>query len=81
MKKSILLFSAFCLSFIAYCQDGDFHLDKTYKASKTGTIDLRSSDAKVFITGSDRSDVHVKIDRKITTKGMVWGGKDFTVEV
>jgi hypothetical protein len=81
MKKVILLLSAFCFSILAYCQDGDFHLDKVYKASKTGTIDLRSSDAKVFITGSTRSDVHVKIDRRITTKGMVWGGKEFSVEV
>ncbi len=81
MKKIILIASTFCFSFVAYCQDGNFHLDKTYKASQTGTIDLRSSDAKVFITGSNRLDVHIKIDRKITTKGMVWGGKEFTVEV
>lgn len=81
MKKVVLLFSAFCVSILANSQDGNFHLDKTYKASQTGIIDLRSSDAKVFITGSDRKDVHVKIDRKITTKGMVWGGKEFSVEV
>lgn len=81
MKKAILLLSGICFSIFAYCQDGNFHLDKIYKASQTGIIDLRSSDANVFITGSDRKDVHIKIERKITTKGMVWGGKEFSVEV
>lgn len=81
MKNAILLLSIFCFSFLAYSQDGNFHLDQVYKVDKNGTIDLRSSDAKVFIVGSNRSDVHIKIDRKITTKGMVWGGKEFSVEV
>ena len=81
MKKAILLLTGLFFSFVTYSQDGDFHLDNVYKVKNNGTIDLRSSDAKVFITGSDRSDVHVKIDRKVTTKGVVWGGKDFAVEV
>lgn len=68
-----------------FAQDGkfdlkDFHLDKEYRLAKNGTIDLSSSDAKVFITGSARSNVHVKIDRVITVKG--WSNiSDFSVEV
>ncbi len=81
MNKILFFITGFFISFLANSQDGSFHLDKVYKANQMGSIDLRSSDAKVFITGSDRKDVHVKIDRKVTTKGMVWGGKEFAVEV
>ncbi|NJN43250.1 MAG: DUF4097 domain-containing protein [Flammeovirgaceae bacterium] len=60
---------------------GDFHLDKEYKINPVGTIKLKSSDAKVTIVGSDRKDVHVKIDREVTSKGMVFGSEEFTVEI
>jgi hypothetical protein len=66
---------------IACAQNGEFHLDKSYKISDTGTVDLRCSDAKVFIIGSTRTSAHVKIDRKVSTKGWSWGGGDFRVEV
>src|SRR5688500_7489717 len=72
----------FSLAFSAvYAQDGEFHLDKVYKLDKNGTIDLSSSDAKVFITGSLRPDAHVKIDRKVIVKGMNSSHDDFRVEV
>jgi hypothetical protein len=78
-----LLFAAFMLSFvsIAFAQDGEFHLDKNYRISKTGTIDLGCSDANVFVTGSSRSDVHIRIDRKVTTRGWTSGDGDFRVDV
>ena len=60
---------------------GDYRLDKTYKIDEKGTIDLRSSDAKVFITGSKRADVHVKIDRVVESRGVVMGESEFMVEV
>lgn len=66
---------------VAVAQDGEFHLDKVYKIGKTGTIDLSSSDANVFITGSLRPDAHVKIDRKVTVKGLYSGSAEFSVEV
>lgn len=62
-------------------QDGEYHLDKEYPVKKTGMIDLGCSDAKVFVTGSDRSGVRVKIDRKVTAKGWTGGGQDFRVEI
>jgi hypothetical protein len=62
-------------------QDGEFHLDKVYTISKNGTIDLSSSDARVFITGSLRPDAHVKIDRKVVTKGLYSSREEFRVEV
>lgn len=78
-----LIFTLFTLLLVSsvFGQDGSFHLDKEFKINKTGLIDLTSSDAKVFITGSARSMAHVKIDREITSKGWTWGGENFRVDV
>ena len=60
----------------------DFHLDKEYKFSSKGTLTLKCSDAKVFISGSGRGNAKVKIDRVVESKGIVFGGHDeFNVEV
>jgi hypothetical protein len=81
MKNYLFLFCfAICGAFVN-AQNGDFHLDEKYKMSSSGTIDLTSSDAKVFITGSTRSDAHVKIDRKVVTKGVYNSSSEFTVDV
>lgn len=50
--------------------DRDFHLDQTYNMDATGTLHLSSSDADVRIVGSNRSDVHVKIDRSVESRGI-----------
>lgn len=79
-----ILFTLIVLSWISinvFGQGADFHLDKEYKIGKTGLLDMNVSDAKVFITGSDRSSAHVKIDRTITTKGWKFGEEQFTVNV
>src|SRR5687768_10679938 len=81
MKNVILAFLSLCVVSVALAQDGDFHLDNVYKIDKNGTIDLSSSDAKVFITGSLRPDVHLKIDRTVVTKGIYSSREDFNVEV
>jgi len=81
MKNLIFTFVTLLFVSAVFAQEGGFHLDKEYKVSKTGLIDLTSSDARVFITGSTRSTAHVKIDRKITSKGWTWGEEDFRVEV
>jgi hypothetical protein len=81
MKNIFLLFLTLCIVTVALAQDGEFHLDKVYKINKTGTIDLSSSDGKVFITGSLRPDVHVKIDRKVVTKGVYSSEESFRVDV
>ena len=80
--KSLVYAFAFLFSYSVIAQNkGDFHLDKQYKINPIGTIKLKSSDAKVTIMGSDRKNVHVKIDREVTSKGMVFGSEEFTVEV
>lgn len=77
-----LLLSVFTLLTVTlFAQKGNFKLDKEYTISKTGTIDLRSSDADVFITGSNRSTAHIKIERTIDSKGVVWGEGEFLVNV
>jgi hypothetical protein len=80
MKTLYTLLFACMLSTVT-AQDGEFHLDKVYTISKNGTIDLSSSDARVFITGSLRPDAHVKIDRKVVTKGLYSSREEFRVEV
>jgi hypothetical protein len=62
-------------------RNGDYRLDKTHKIDEKGTIDLRSSDAKVFITGSKRMDAHVKIDRVVESRGIIMGESEFMVEI
>lgn len=83
MKRVItLLFVA--ISAFAAAQStkiGNFNIDQVYKISPTGMLTLTSSDAKVYITGSSRTDVHVKIDRTVETKGLVFGDKDFAVDI
>ena len=62
--------------------DGEFHLDKEYTISPTGKIDLNTSDAKVYITGTSRKTAHVKIDHVVTTKGFTFGGNgEFAVDI
>lgn len=81
MKNLFLAILTLCVVSVALAQDGDFHLDNVYKIDKRGTIDLSSSDAKVYITGSLRPDVHVKIDRSVETKGIYNSREEFTVDV
>jgi hypothetical protein len=83
MKNLLFAFAMLTFISVAFAQeeDGEFHLDQQYKMNKSGVIDLSSSDAKVFITGSVRATAHVKIDRKVTTKGWASGPGKFSVEV
>jgi hypothetical protein len=69
MKNIILATLATLTSVCATAQNRDFHLDKEYTLSPTGTIHLHSGDAKVFITGSNRPTAHVRIDRSVDVKG------------
>lgn len=83
MKTITLLFALLSGFFGLSAQDknGSFHLDKTYSLANTGTIHLQSSDAKVYISGSNRPDVHVKIDRNVTIKGLTFGHQEFAVNI
>lgn len=79
--KSLFFISFVCATSIALAQEGEFHLDEIYKIGKTGIIDLSSSDAKVFINGSLRPDAHVRIDRKVTVKGLSSTQEFFDIDI
>jgi Putative adhesin len=82
--KSILLSGIVLSGFTLSAQtdkEGDFHLEKEYKMESSGTIYLDASDAKVFITGTKRATAHVKIDREVTSKGIIFGEREFEVDV
>lgn len=66
--------------FLAKAQE-TYKLDENYDINLTGTINLTTNDADVKITGSNRSDVHLKVYRNITTKGFVWGDDKFSMDV
>lgn len=83
MKTLFTTFLAL-LSIVSFSQSkkiGDYHIDETYKIDGKGTITLNSSDANVFVTGSARKDVHVKIDRTIESRGFIWGEQEFGVDI
>ncbi|MBA4057207.1 MAG: hypothetical protein C0490_21015, partial [Marivirga sp.] len=81
MKNLVFTIAASLLVSGVFAQEGGFHLDKEYKIDSKGLLNLSSSDGKVFITGSTRPTAHIKIDRKITTKGWTWGEDNFRVEI
>ncbi|MDH5476304.1 MAG: DUF4097 domain-containing protein [Cyclobacteriaceae bacterium] len=82
MKTTIQLFILFIISTTALAQDnGNIDIDKTYDINQKGTLYLKSDDADVSITGTDRKDVHVKIHRRYVEKGIVMGERDFKVEI
>ncbi|KYG77210.1 MULTISPECIES: DUF4097 family beta strand repeat-containing protein [Roseivirga] len=81
-----IFFSALAALVLSFSQvqgqeEGEFHLDDAYALSANGIIHLNSEDADVRITGSDRSDVHVKIDRIEYVNGIRSGSRNFTVNV
>lgn len=80
--KFILLSACISLGQL-YAQTGrDYHLDKEFPVSLGGKLTLRSSDANVVITGSNRTTAHVKIDRVVTVRGwVVTSHDDFSVDI
>ena len=80
--KTLLTLTVFLFSITLWAQnEGDYHLDKEFDMSPTGTIELTSSDAKVTITGASRKNVHLKVDRTVVTKGLFFGSDDFAIEI
>ena len=84
--KTKLLFTSFLMLTLAVSQvsaqeDSEFNLDRVYKLSSDGTVHLNTSDAAIKITGSNRSDVHVVIDRTETMRGIRSGRSSFDVEI
>jgi hypothetical protein len=83
MKKlfTLILASVVSISFAQTTKTGNYHIDENHKISEKGTIRLTCSDAKVSITGSDRTDMNIKIDREVETRGFSFGSEEFTVDI
>jgi len=82
MKIPALTLLIISFSTLVFSQkQSNFHLDKSYPLADNGTVYLTAQDAKVIITGEDRNDVAVKIDYNVTSKGIEWGSREFTVDV
>jgi len=84
MKKLFIPITFVLLSAAAFAQEkGEgYNLDKEYAIAATGTLTLKCSDAKVSVSGTNRTNAHVKINRIVTTKGWVFGSQDeFSVDV
>jgi hypothetical protein len=83
VMKNILLILAFsAITVIVNAQkSNEFHLDQTYRISNQGIVYLLSDDADVTITGEDRSDVAVEINRVVHRGGLHMGDAEFYVEV
>lgn len=65
------------MPFTAAAQSTDeFNLDEVYAIDQNGTVSLQSDDARVTITGSDRSDVRVVVRYKREVKGFTIGDGD-----
>lgn len=54
---------------VASAQGNEYNLDETYSINENGTIHLSSDDAEVEIVGTDRSDVHLVVYRRIDKEG------------
>ena len=59
-----------------FAQTDEYHLDEVYPIDAGGTINLVSDDADVWITGSDRDDVRIIVDYRLTVKGLSIGQSD-----
>ncbi|MEM9858177.1 MAG: DUF4097 family beta strand repeat-containing protein [Bacteroidota bacterium] len=79
--RNLLFVIATLISSYAVAQDREFKLNENYSISSDGVIELSSSDAKVNIKGTDRTDVLVDIYRKVSVKGLSLGEREFQVEV
>ncbi len=65
------------MPFTAAAQSTDeFNLDEVYAIDQNGTVSLQSDDARVTVTGSDRSDVRVVVHYKREVKGFTIGDGD-----
>ena len=70
----LFLFSMFFLNFSSEGKNQksyEYKLDKIYAIAPDGTLDLKTHDADIRIIGSDRKDVHLKVFRSVTVKGIL----------
>ena len=70
-----------CIPVFAFAQGNEYKLDEVYTIKNNGTIELYTDDADIQITGSDRSDVRVKVYYRLDTRGFAFGEKEFEMDI
>lgn len=82
LKSAFFTILSLTLCLPLSAQDSEYNLDETYSIDQGGTIYLSSDDAEVNITGSDRSDVHLVVYRKVDVSGLEVNSEgEFSMEV
>ncbi len=68
---------------IAETKNFDYDLDETYSIKQDGLLSLKSDDAEVVITGSDRKDVHLVVWKRLSISGTfeILQMESFAIEV
>lgn len=80
MKSFAYSLIALLFPFVVEAQES-FKLNEEYEINLNGKLKLKTDDADVRITGSNRTTAHVQIFREVKTKGFVWGEDNFEVNV
>ena len=81
------LFSLFMVSlvFVSTAKNGKTHeykLDKVFPIAADGTLNLKTDDADIRIIGSNRQDVHLRVFRSVTIKGVFSSDEeDFKMDI
>ncbi|MDN5212123.1 DUF4097 family beta strand repeat-containing protein [Fulvivirgaceae bacterium BMA12] len=87
IKIRLLLFSLFtiCLVYFSEAKNGknhEYRLDKVFPIAADGTLNLKTDDADIRIIGSSRKDVHLRVFRSVTIKGVFSSDEeDFKIDV
>jgi hypothetical protein len=84
MKGVGKIISVLCFLYlpaIAMAQGNEYKLDEVYKIKDNGKIELYTDDADIQITGTDRSDVRVKVYYRLDTRGFAFGNKEFELDI
>ena len=87
-KPRPLTLFLFLMAFMIFSSEGkdqkgyEYKLDKIYPIASNGTLDLKTNDADIRIIGSNRPDVHLKVFRSVTVKGVFSSSdEDFKMDV
>ncbi len=80
---TLLILALLIVPLLATAQKNrEFNLDQSYDIGSDATINMRTDDAEVRITGSDTRQVKVRIERRVKSGGLRLGDEhDLTVKV
>ncbi|MEL6560235.1 MAG: DUF4097 family beta strand repeat-containing protein [Bacteroidota bacterium] len=83
LKNLLIAVLAILTAHFTFAQNdaSDYHLDETYPMRKNGKLWMNPEDAKVTVIGSNRSDVHIKVDRIEEVKGFSNRNRKFSIDV